>query len=86
MKNYNFCQGYVNNIFGKWDRDNSGILERQELKDWLRQQIKEKPLQKNVVKHEFDELLKDADGNHDGKLDRWELYQHCLKHHNETEE
>ena len=58
-------------IFGKWDADNSGVLERQELKNWLKMEIKEKPLRAKHVKKGFEELIKGSDANKDGKVDRW---------------
>lgn len=79
--NYSFCENYVRNVFGKWDKDNSGLLERQELKDWLRQELKDKPLTTKTVKEGFYSLVKGADGNKDGKVDRWELYHHCLNNY-----
>ena len=41
---HNFCTGYVKMIFNQWDKDNSGVLDRQELKKWLQQELKDKPL------------------------------------------
>lgn len=31
-----FCTGYVKMIFAQWDKDNSGVLDRRELKAWLK--------------------------------------------------
>ena len=45
--------------------------------------MKEKPLRKTEVKEGFYSLVKGADGNHDGKVDRWELYHHCLKNYDQ---
>ena len=81
MKSLEFCQSYVRDIFGKWDKDNSGILERQELKNWLHHEMQEKPLRKAAVKEGFLNLVKTADTNKDGKVDRWELYHHCLRNY-----
>ena len=77
---------YVRNVFGKWDKDGSGVLERQEIKNWMKEEIKEKPLRKATVKAGFYELIKGADSNADGKVDRWELYHHCLKNYVANEE
>lgn len=79
MESHQFCTSYVKEIFDKWDKDKSGVLERQELKDWLKQEIKQKPLRAKHVKKGFEELVKGSDSNRDGKVDRWELYHHCVK-------
>ena len=79
-----FCTEYVKQVFGKWDKDKSGVLERQEIKDWLREELKAKPLRKGAVKKGFYQLIQGADANGDGKLDRWELYTHCIKSYNEA--
>lgn len=31
-----FCRVYVDNVFSKWDKDQSNVLSRQELKYWLK--------------------------------------------------
>lgn len=86
MKSYDFCQNYVRDIFGKWDTDNSGVLERQELKNWLKEELKAKPLRKKYVREGFYDMVKGSDSNHDGKVDRWELYHHCLKNYSSENE
>ena len=58
-------------MFGKWDKDGSGVLERQEIKNWMKEEIKAKPLRKATVKAGFWELIKNSDSNSDGKVDRW---------------
>ena len=85
-RSHSFCTGYVKMIFNQWDKDNSGVLDRSELKQWLKQELKEKPLRKKQVKDGFSELVKGADSNRDGKVDRWELYQHCVKNYIPDEE
>ena len=86
MQAQKFCSQYVLNVFGKWDTDKSGVLERQEIKNWMREEIKAKPLRKASVKAGFFELIQGADSNSDGKVDRWELFQHCLKNYVPIEE
>lgn len=86
MKSQNYCMNYVQQIFEKWDKDNSGVLDRQQLKNWMREEIKEHPRNKTAVKEQFNTLLHDADGNGDGKLDRWELFHYCLRNHHQDEE
>ena len=78
---HNFCTGYVKMIFNQWDKDNSGVLDRNELKKWLKQELKDKPLRASHVKKGFQDLVQGADANRDGKVDRWELYQHCIKNY-----
>jgi len=38
-----FCRKYVDEIFTKWDKNNSDVLDRQEIKSWLKGELKEKP-------------------------------------------
>ena len=85
-QNHNFCTGYVKMIFNQWDKDNSGVLDRRELKGWLQQELKEKPLVQARIKEGFKELIQGADANKDGKVDRWELYQHCIKSYRPDDE
>ena len=53
MENRSFCINYVEQIFGKWDKDNSGILDRQEIKNWMREEMKQHPLKKAAVREHF---------------------------------
>ena len=68
---HSFCTGYVKMIFAQWDKDNSGVLDRRELKTWLKQELKDHPLSHNKVRESFSDLIKGADANQDGKVDRW---------------
>lgn len=77
-----FCTQYMEQIFTQWDKDNSGVLDRQELKNWLNAQMKAKPLRKKQVKEGFNDLIKGSDTNKDGKVDRWEFFHHCLRNYN----
>lgn len=83
---HGFCINYVKETFYKWDKDRSGVLDKQELKNWLKHEIKEAPLRAKHVRRGFDDLIKGADRNRDGKVDRWELYEHCMKNYNGTSE
>lgn len=37
------------------------------------------PFKKNEVREKFMNLISSADANGDGKIDRWEMYEYCLK-------
>ena len=74
-----FCRKYVDNVFAKWDKDNSNVLSRQELKYWLRDEQTQKPLSRKSIRDSFFEMITTADVNGDGKVDRWELYEYCVK-------
>ena len=76
-----FCRQYVDTIFSKYDGDNSNVLDRREIKAWMRSAINNNPLHKRLTKKEFNRFLADADTNGDGKLDRWEIYNYCVKNY-----
>lgn len=66
------CRKFVQDIFAKYDKDRSGVLERKELKDWIREELKaHKFLKKDNVKNEYDVFFSKTDINGDGKIDRW---------------
>ena len=35
-----YCKGFVENIFLHHDKDRSNVLERKELKSWIREELK----------------------------------------------
>ena len=35
-----YCKSFTNDIFKKYDTDNSNVLERRELKIWIREELK----------------------------------------------
>lgn len=74
-----FCRKYVDTVFSKWDKDGSNVLSRQELKYWLRDEQTHKPLNRKSIRESFFEMIVNADSNGDGKVDRWELYEYCVK-------
>ena len=75
-----YCKKFVEDIFLKHDNDRSNVLERKELKNWVRDELKtHKYLNKKMVQTEFDNFFKKVDTNNDGKIDRWELYEYCIK-------
>ncbi len=41
-----FCRTYVDKIFGKYDKDGNNVLNRGELKQWLRNSLKDSPFKK----------------------------------------
>ena len=78
-----FCRKFVDDIFTKYDVDGSNILDRRELKLWLNKEMTSRPLNKRLVQRDFQTLIQEADTNGDGKLDRWEMYEYCMKTYKE---
>lgn len=77
-----FCRNYTDKIFNKYDRNGSNVLDRGELKSWLRHEVKNTTtLKKTEVKDNFLNWISNADSNGDGKIDRWEMYEYCVKTH-----
>jgi hypothetical protein len=35
-----FCKGFVDSIFNKYDKDRNNVLDRKELKTWVRDELK----------------------------------------------
>lgn len=75
-----YCKGYVETVFKTWDKDNSNVLSKHEIKLWLRDQ-QSKGTIKKTIKKQFYDMINNADSNGDGKLDKWELYEACLKNY-----
>jgi Ca2+-binding EF-hand superfamily protein len=70
----NYCKKFVEDIFLKHDKDRSNVLERKELKNWVRDELKShKFFNKQMVTKEYEEFFAKVDTNNDGKIDRWEL-------------
>ena len=75
-----YCKKFVEDIFLKHDKDRSNVLERKQLKTWVREELKNHTFfNKKMVQKEFDQFFAKVDTNNDGKIDRWELYDYCLK-------
>lgn len=75
-----YCKTFVEDTFKRHDRDNSGILERRELKEWIRKEVQtHKYFKRQDVKNSHTSFFNMADQNGDGKVDRWELFDYCLK-------
>jgi hypothetical protein len=50
-----YCRKFVTDIFDKHDKDKSGVLERKELKTWVRDEVKtHRYMNKTLVQKEFD--------------------------------
>lgn len=74
-----FCRNFVESIFSKHDRDRNNVLDRGELKSWVRDELKgQKQMNKRMVQKNFEEFFQKVDTNDDNKIDRWELYDYCL--------
>lgn len=75
-----YCKKFVEDIFSKRDRDRNNVLDRKELKNWIREELKvHKYFNRKMVQKEYEEFFAKVDTNGDGKIDRWELYDYCLK-------
>lgn len=79
-----FCRSYTDKIFNKYDQNGNNVLDRGELKLWLRQEMSNNAntfMKKTDVKEKFLNLIANAnaDTNGDGKIDRWEMYEYCIK-------
>lgn len=75
-----YCKRFVEDIFTQHDTDRSNVLERKELKNWIKEELKgHKYFNKKMVQREFEGFFTKVDTNNDGKIDRWELYDYCLK-------
>lgn len=49
-----YCKQFVEDIFLKHDLDRSNVLEKRELKGWIREELKtHKYFKKNMVQKEF---------------------------------
>ncbi len=81
-----FCRKYVEDVFSKWDTDNSNVLNKQQLKKWATHEQKQSGVWKSKIKKEFFEMVLKADQNGDGKLDKWELYEFCVSNYIAKEE
>jgi len=75
-----YCKKFVEDIFLQHDTDRSNVLERRELKNWAREELKSHPFfNKRMVQKSFEQFFQNVDTNNDGKIDRWELYEYCMK-------
>ena len=74
-----YCRTFVQSIFSQHDRDRNNVLDRGELKSWIRDELKgQKQLNKRLVQKNFEDFFQKVDTNKDNKIDRWELYDYCL--------
>lgn len=74
-----FCRTYTDKIFTKYDQNGNNVLDRGELKFWLRNELSNTPFRKAEVRENFLNLVANADTNGDGKIDRWEMYDYCVR-------
>lgn len=75
-----YCKSFVEDIFLKHDKDRSNVLERKQLKGWIKEQLKDhKFMNRKMVQTQFEQFFAKVDTNNDGKIDRWELYDYCIK-------
>lgn len=67
-----YCKKFVEDIFLKHDTDRSNVLEKRELKSWVREELKSHNFfNKKMVQKSFDGFFQKVDTNNDGKIDRW---------------
>lgn len=82
-----YCKRFVDDIFQLRDKDRSNILERKELKSWIRDELKShKYFNRTMVTRNLETFFATVDTNGDGKIDRWELYEYCVKNITPTPE
>ena len=75
-----FCRKFVDDIFASYDKDRNYILEKKELKNWTNEYVKTHPFfDKKLIIKDFESFFTKVDTSHDGKIDRWELYNYCIK-------
>lgn len=75
-----YCKKFVEDIFLTHDKDRNNVLERKELKSWIREELKaHKYFNRKMVQKSYEDFFNKVDTNRDGKIDRWELYDYCLK-------
>ena len=69
----------MENIFFKHDQNRDNVLQRSELKSWVRDELKGKKFfDRKMVQKNFEDFFQKVDTNHDNKIDRWELYEYCM--------
>lgn len=75
-----YCRNFVESIFLKHDDNRNNVLERRELKKWIREELKtHKYINRKMVQKGFEDFFRQVDTNNDNKIDRWELYDYCIK-------
>lgn len=75
-----YCRNFVESIFLKHDDNRNNVLERRELKKWVREELKtHKYINRKMVQKGFEDFFRQVDTNNDNKIDRWELYDYCIK-------
>jgi Ca2+-binding EF-hand superfamily protein len=75
-----YCRNFVESIFLKHDDNRNNVLERRELKKWIREELKtHKYINRKMVQKGFEDFFRQVDTNNDNKIDRWELYEYCIK-------
>jgi hypothetical protein len=74
-----YCRNFVESIFLKHDDNRNNVLERSELKAWVRDELKgHKYFNKKMIQKNFENFFQKVDTNKDNKIDRWELYDYCI--------
>ena len=75
-----FCRKFVDDIFFKYDKDHSNILEKGELQGWVRGYLSTHLFfSKKMVERDFENFFRKVDKDNDNRIDRWDLYDYCLK-------
>ena len=64
----------MNEVFAKYDKDNSNSLDPKEVFNIVKDYFANLDTSKIVTQEEVDELVKFADKNGDGKIQRKELF------------
>lgn len=67
-----YCRQFVENIFLKHDDNRNNVLERRELKKWVREELlAHRFLNRKMVQKGFEDFFQKVDTNRDNKIDRW---------------
>ena len=75
-----FCRQFVNDIFVRYDKDNSNFLESNELNGWVQSYLNTHSfLNEKMIKDDFEYFFRKVDSDNDRRIDRWDLFDYCLK-------
>lgn len=67
-------KSYIEQIFNKYDKDNSGTLDVQEMTFFFNDLFRSLNINLTVTPQQAEEAIRSIDVNYDGKVDKNELY------------
>ena len=68
-------KSYIDQIFNKYDADNNGTLDTQEMTNFFNDLFRSLNIQLTVTEQQSQEAIRSIDTNFDGKVDRKELFE-----------